>query len=289
MPTLRHLLATQPYVFAPLCYNPLSARLAQEVGFQAVCLGGGSYGATLTWTEAMLTVTELADMTHRCATTVDIPVIVDGAGGFGEPLHVMRTIREIEQAGGAAIEIEDQRIPKRAHHHKGLEHLISQEEMVDKIQAACAARKSQDFIIIARSNGIRNTGMADAIDRCLAYREAGADMIFASPRNAAEIDTFAKAIDCPRMFMTGAGGLQKWGKTADEFAAAGYRLLVDPSSPLLCAYQARCRAYESLLKDHTIAFAPGEVETLGHQLNTTIGLPGYWELERRTVEKDAAP
>jgi len=272
-----------------LCYNPLSARLAEEVGFQAVYLGGGSYGATLTWTEAMLTVTELADMTHRCATTVDIPVIVDGAGGFGEPLHVMRTIREIEQAGGAAIEIEDQRIPKRAHHHKGLEHLISQEEMVDKIQAACAARKSQEFIIIARSNGIRNTGMADAIDRCLAYREAGADLIFASPRNAAEIDTFAKAIDCPRMFMTGAGGLQKWGKTADEFAAAGYRLLVDPSSPLLCAYQAMRRAYESLLKDHTIAFAPGEVETLGQQLNTTIGLPRYWELERRTVEKDAAP
>jgi 2-methylisocitrate lyase-like PEP mutase family enzyme len=289
MPTLRHLLATQPYVFAPLCYNPLSARLAEEVGFPAVYLGGGSYGATLTWTEAMLTVTELADMTHRCATTVHIPVIVDGAGGFGEPLHVMRTIREIEQAGGAAIEIEDQRIPKRAHHHKGLEHLISKEEMVDKIQAACEARKSQDFIIIARSNGIRNTGMTDAIDRCLAYREAGADMIFASPRNAAEIDTFAKAIDCPRMFMTGAGGLQKWGKTADEFAAAGYRLLVDPSSPLLCAYQAMRRAYESLLKDHAIAFAPGEVETVSHQLNTTIGLPGYWELERRTVEKDAAP
>ena len=179
MPTLRHLLATQPYVFAPLCYNPLSARLAEEVGFQAVYLGGGSYGATLTWTEAMLTVTELADMTHRCATTVNIPIIVDGAGGFGEPLHVMRTIREIEQAGGAAIEIEDQRIPKRAHHHKGLEHMISKEEMADKIQAACEARKSQDFIIIARSNGIRNTGMTDAIDRCLAYREAGADMIFA--------------------------------------------------------------------------------------------------------------
>lgn len=289
MPTLRHLLATQPYVFAPLCYNPLSARLAEEVGFQAVYLGGGSYGATLTWTEAMLTVTELADMTHRCATTVDIPVIVDAAAGFGEPLHVMRTIREIEQAGGAAIEIEDQRIPKRAHHHKGLEHLISQEEMVDKIQAACAARKSQDFLIIARSNGIRNAGMADAINRCLAYREAGADMIFASPRNAAEIDTFAQAIDCPRMFMTGAGGLQKWGKTADELAAAGYRLLVDPSSPLLCAYQAMRRAYESLLTSHAIAFAAGEVETISHQLNTTIGLPGYWELERRTVEKDATP
>jgi len=90
-----------------LCYNPLSARLAEEVGFQAVYLGGGSYGATLTWTEAMLTVTELAEMTHRCCTIVDIPVIVDAAGGFGEPLHVMRTIREIEQAGGAAIEIED--------------------------------------------------------------------------------------------------------------------------------------------------------------------------------------
>ena len=161
--------------------------------------------------------------------------------------------------------------------------------MVDKIQAACDARKRQDFLIIARSNAIRNTGMPDTIDRCLAYREAGADLIFASPRNAVEIDIFARAIDCPRMFMTGAGGLQKWGKTADEFAAAGYRLLVDPSSPLLCAYQAMRRAYESLLVHHTVPFTPGEAETISHQLNTTIGLPGYWELERRTVEKDAAP
>jgi 2-methylisocitrate lyase-like PEP mutase family enzyme len=160
---------------------------------------------------------------------------------------------------------------------------------VNKIQAACAARKHRDFIIIARSNAIRNTGMADAIERCLAYREAGADMLFASPRNTAELDTFAKAVDAPRMFMTGAGGLQKWGTTADELAAAGYRLLVDPSSPLLCAYQAIRRAYESLLQSHTVPFAPGEVETISHQLNTTIRLPAYWELERRTVEKDAAP
>jgi methylisocitrate lyase len=289
MATLRHLLTTQPYVFAPLCYNPLSARLAEEVGFQAVYLGGGSYGASLTWTEAMLTVTELAEMTHRCCTTVDIPVIVDAAGGFGEPLHVMRTIREIEQAGGAAFEIEDQRIPKRAHHHKGFEHMIATEEMVDKILAAREARRNPDFVIIARSNAIRNTGLDDAIVRCQAYHEAGADMIFASPRHAAEIATFARALDCPLMFMTGAGGLQKWGKTAHELTALGYRLFVDPSSPLLCAYQAMRRAYESLLKEHVVPFAPGEIETISHQLNTTIRLPEFWDLERRTVEKGAAP
>lgn len=287
MATLRELLAMQPYVFAPLCYSPLSARLAEEVGFQAVYLGGGSYGASLTWTEAMLTVTELAEMTHRCCTTVDIPVIVDAAGGFGEPLHVMRTIREIEQAGGAAIEIEDQRIPKRVHHHKGFEHMISKEEMVDKIHAACEARRRPDFIIIARSNAMRNTGMADAIARCQAYRAAGADIIFASPRTAEEMTTFAQAMDGPLMFMTGAGGLQKWGKTAAELAAAGYRLLVDPSSPMLCAYQAMRRAYEALLNDHVVPFAPGEIETISHQINATIRLPQFWEVERRTVEKDA--
>ena len=287
MATLQELFAMQEYVFAPVCFSPLSARLAEEVGFQAVYLGGGSLGAVLTWTEAMLTATELAEMTHRCSTVVGIPVIVDAAGGFGEPLHVLRTVREIEQAGGAAIEIEDQRIPKRAHHHKGFEHMISKEEMVDKVRAACEARRSRDFLIIARSNAIRNTGMEDAVARCRAYREAGADLIFASPRTATEIDTFAKAMDCPRMFMTGAGGLQQWGKTALELAAAGYRLLVDPSSPLLCAYQAMRQAYGSLLKEHIVPFAPGAIETIKQQLNTTIRLPEYWELERRTVEKDS--
>jgi methylisocitrate lyase len=289
MATLRELLATQEYVFAPLCYDPLTARLAEEVGFQAAYLGGGSYGYALTWTEAMLTVTEVAEMTHRCCTAVNIPIIVDVAGGFGEPLHVLRTVREIEQAGGAGLEIEDQRIPKRAHHHKGLEHMITKAEMVDKVRAACAARRRQDFVIIARTNAIRNTGMADAIARCQAYREAGADLIFASPRTPEEIETFARAMDCPLMFMTGAGGLRKWGKTASEFAALGYRLLVDPSSPLLCAYQAARRAYESLMREHSVPFAPGEVEAINSQLHTTVGLPAYWELERRTVEKGATP
>jgi methylisocitrate lyase len=289
MAGLRDLFATEEYVFAPLCYDPLTARLAEEVGFQAAYLGGGSYGFTLTWTEAMLTVSELAEMTHRCCTVIDIPLIVDGACGFGEPLHVMRTVREIEQAGGAGIEIEDQRIPKRAHHHKGIEHLIPQEEMVDKVRAACEARRQPDFMIIARTNAIRNTGMEDAIRRCQVYRDAGADMIFALPRTPEEIDTFARAMDCPLMFMTGAGGLQKWGKSASEFAALGYHLLVDPSSPLLCAYQAARRAYESLRKDHTVVFEAGEIDAINRQLHATIRLPAYLEIERRTVEKDAAP
>ncbi len=78
MAPLRERLAAHPYVFAPLCYDPLTARLAEEVGFQAAYLGGGSYGYTLTWTEAMLTVTELAEMAHRGCTAIDIPLVVDG-------------------------------------------------------------------------------------------------------------------------------------------------------------------------------------------------------------------
>jgi 2-methylisocitrate lyase-like PEP mutase family enzyme len=287
MSTLRKLFAAQKYVFAPLCYDPLTARLAEEVGFQAAYLGGGSYGFALTWTEAMLTVTELADMTHRCCTAIDIPLIVDGACGFGEPLHVTRTIREIEQAGGAGIEIEDQYIPKRAHHHVGLEHMISKEEMVDKVLAACEARRRQEFVIIARTNAIRNTGMADAIERAQAYSQAGADMIFAPLRTPEEARTFAGEMDCPLMFMTGAGGLQKWSMTANDLADLGYCLLVDPSSPLLCAYQAARRAYEALRKDHTVPFAAGEIETINSQLRTTIRLPSYLDIERRTVEKGA--
>ncbi len=286
MATLRELFAQQEYVFAPLCYDPLTARLAEEVGFQAVYLGGGSYGSVLTWTEAMLTVTELAEMTHRCSEVVDIPVIIDAAAGFGEPLHVMRTVRELEHAGGAALEIEDQIVPKRAHHHKGFEHMIPKEAMVDKVHAACEARKSTDFLVIGRTNAIRNTGLADAIERAQAYREAGADIIFALPRTEEEITAFAQAMDCPLMFMTGSGRLQNSKKTVSDLATLGYCLLVDATSPLLYAYQGARRAYESLLTEHTVPLTPEETATIQKQIQTTIRLPEYWEIERRTVEKN---
>src|SRR5829696_3585913 len=133
-------------VVAPLALDALSAALAKRTGFYAVYLGGGGLGYARGVSEALLTATELAEATRAICERVDVAVVVDGGVGFGDAVHMARTIRLIEQAGAAAIEIEDQVAPKRAHHHKGIEHLVTTDEMAGKIAAAVDARQSADFV-----------------------------------------------------------------------------------------------------------------------------------------------
>src|SRR6185295_13462775 len=112
---------------------------------------------------------------------------LDGACGWGDPMHMHRTIGMTEAAGFSAIEIEDQILPKRAHHHIGVEHMIPQSLMVEKLREAARVRRSPEFLIIARTNGVRSSNMDDALRRAEAYREAGADAIYISPRDAEEM------------------------------------------------------------------------------------------------------
>src|SRR5205807_4826568 len=112
-----------------------------------------------------------------------LPLIVDGTTGFGDPIHVLRTVRDLEHAGAAGIEIEDQLTPKHAHHHRGVDHPISLEAMVEKVEAAVEARRDPDFLIIARTNTIGEVSFEEAVRRSLAFAEAGADMILALPRS----------------------------------------------------------------------------------------------------------
>ena len=189
---LRELIARGETVLAVGCYDPLTAKLVERLGFEAAYLGAGTLGYVLNVTEAMITVTEMATAIRQITQKTRIPLIVDGGPGFGEPLHTMRTIWEYERAGAAAIEIEDQIVPKRAHHHKGVEHLVSLVAMVDKVKAAVEAREDPDFIIIARTNALRNEGIQQAIERGRAYREAGADMILVGGRTKEEADLLHK-------------------------------------------------------------------------------------------------
>ena len=126
---------------APACFDPLTARIAAGVGFECIALGGYALGSASAISEPLMTMTEVVDAARRITLGVDVPLIVDAATGFGDPLHVMRTVREFERAGVAAIHIEDQVFPKRAHYHRDYrEHTVSAEEMVDKVRFACQAR-----------------------------------------------------------------------------------------------------------------------------------------------------
>src|SRR3982074_3667307 len=181
------------------------ARLAEAAGFKAVYLSGGSLGWLKCVTEANLTLPELAegavDMGAGCRLAIvphggggrgcGRPIVLDAGGGWGDPVHVYRTIALTEAAGFAAIEIEDQLLPRRVEHHVGIEHLVSTEFMVEKVKAAVAARTDPDFVIVARTNARRLHGLDEATRRGEAFKKAGADMVFVFTRNAEEMRTVA--------------------------------------------------------------------------------------------------
>ena len=150
---LKRLLDSGKTVVAPGAYDAIGARVVQALGFQAVYTGGYMSGAHLTVTEPLMTMTEQIDVAARVAGAVDLPVIVDGNAGFGDPLHTWRTVNAYEDAGLAGIHIEDQIYPKRASYHKGLEHIVPIDDFLDKMRHALDARRYDDFVIIGRTDG----------------------------------------------------------------------------------------------------------------------------------------
>ncbi len=167
-------------VTAPLVLNPLMAKMVEAAGFSAGYLGGGATGYQKVSLEANLNLTEMCQAAMDIRAVSSLPLILDGACGYGDPMHMHRTIGMSEAAGFVAIEIEDQLVPKRAHHHIGIEHMIPMTLMAAKLKEALAARRNPDFLIIARTNAMRASTVEDAFRRGEAYRKAGADVLLLS-------------------------------------------------------------------------------------------------------------
>lgn len=286
--TLRRLIESggEP-VFAPLVLNPLMARLAAKAGFGALYLGGGAMGYLTCFTEANLSLTEMARHALDIRTACDLPLILDGACGWGDPMHMRRTIPMAEAAGFSAIEIEDQILPKRAHHHVGIEHIIPFDLMVAKVEEAVAARRSRDFLIIARTNAARHpNGLDDAIRRGEAMRKAGADLLLLLPGKPEQIRIIGEALPGPKMFfLMGGSSLSAGGLTLEQLCAIGYRLFVDPMTPLMAMHRALRDCYASMKAGRPDPLIGND--TAGEQeiLHETIGLETLLAIERRTVEK----
>ncbi|SDL99656.1 oxaloacetate decarboxylase [Bacillus sp. OK048] len=163
----------------PGAYDAMSARLIEEIGFKAIyATGAGISNAQLGWADVGLTsLKEVVDIVARMTEVTTKPIVVDGDTGFGNAINVLRTVREFERAGVAAIQMEDQVSPKKCGHFSGKE-VISKEEMVGKIKAALDARHDENLAIMARTDALAVNGIEDALDRAHAYSEAGADIIF---------------------------------------------------------------------------------------------------------------
>src|SRR5205807_4431155 len=152
---LKDMIRCSDLIVAPVVCNPIMARMAEDAGFKAIYLSGGTLGWVKCVTEANLTLPEMAEVAVDIRAACKLPIVLDAGGGWGDPVHVHRTIALAEAAGFAAIEIEDQLLPRRVEHHVGIDHLVSTEFMVEKIKAARAARSDPDLVIIARTNARR--------------------------------------------------------------------------------------------------------------------------------------
>ena len=191
----------------PSAVDPLSAMLIERAGFDAVHVTGSGIARSLGFPDiGLVTMSEMVERTRAIVRAVNCPVIADADTGYGNAINVMRTVVEFEAAGASAIHLEDQVTPKRCGHYEGKE-LISTTEMALKIEAACAARRSADFLIMARTDARAVEGFEEALRRCQAYLAAGADILFMeAPESMVEVEAIPKRIQAPHLINMYSGG-----------------------------------------------------------------------------------
>jgi 2,3-dimethylmalate lyase len=288
--TLGELLDGPDMVLAPGCYDALGARLVHEAGFPAAYTTGfGTAASRLGRPDiGLLGMTEMVDNARRIAAAVTIPVIADADTGYGNAINVIRTVREYEAAGVAAIHIEDQAMPKRCGH---MEHkqLIAAAEMAGKVEAAVAARRRDEFLIIARTDSRAVEGLDAALERARLYREAGADVLFVeAPQSTDEIETIARAFpDVPLLFNYAEGG--KTPPVTHAFLRElGFKLVIFPLSMLLVATSAMRSILAAVKADGSPVAVLESLLPFASFLDF-IGMPEVRELERRFAPAETAP
>ena len=252
----------QGLVVAPGVFNALTAKMVERAGFQAAYLSGAGLTNAMTAIPdiGLLSMTELAQQTAYIVSATRLPLIVDADTGFGGPLSVARTVRELERAGAAGIQIEDQQDPKRCGHLAG-KRLVPAETMAGKIRSAAKARKDPDLIIVARTDARGVEGLKAAIDRALRYRDAGADMIFPEAlESAAEFSRFADRVRAPLM-----ANMTEFGKSpylsVREFDRLGYRLVIFPMTIFRVMMKSAEAALNELKRSGTQRGLLGEMQT----------------------------
>lgn len=283
--TFREMLAQKKTFLAPAVFNPLAAKLARAAGFELLYLSAGVLGYVKCNLEANMSLTELVQAGVEMRAASGLPLILDGACGFGDPMHLHHTVSLAEAAGFCAIEIEDQLLPKRAHHHVGVEHMVPQELMVAKVKEAVAARRDPQFVIIARTNGVRSSSLDDALRRSEAYRKAGADMLYISPRNAEEARAIAQRLPPPFMFSVPGEDAHKFGVPLKELGALGYRILT-VTTPIYAYHRAMQQTYRAIADGSANPVMAGTTRKAEQAaLHDTIGLDALLAIEKATVEK----
>jgi 2-methylisocitrate lyase-like PEP mutase family enzyme len=229
----RELLDRDAIAVLPGCYDALSAHIIEHVGFDAVYVSGAGVSNTKLGLAdvGLTTLSEMRDRLTYIRERVSVPIFADADTGYGNPIHVRRTVQAYEQAGVSALHLEDQQFPKQCGHFED-KRVIPTDEMRQKIIAALDARNDSAFTIVARTDARAVDGMDEAIDRANVYADAGADVIFPeAPQNETEMQRFCAEIDAPVM-----ANMVEYGKTpllsVSELDDIGFDLVIFPNSLL---------------------------------------------------------
>lgn len=279
---LRKLLKEEEILLAPGCFNALSARLIEQAGFKTIYVSGAALaGSFLGYPDiGLTTMSEVLENVRNIVRVTSLPVICDADTGFGNAINMMRTVREFEAAGLAGMQVEDQVMPKKCGHTEG-KLLVSKAEMVQKVKAAVDARQDPDFVFVVRTDAIAVNGLDDALDRALAYQEAGADVIFVeAPRTPEEMRRICRTFKVPLLANMVEGG----GKTPilplRELKEMGYKLVIYPVSAHMAAIKAMQEVLGVLKKDGTTARFASQMVPF-QEMFEVVGRSKFTELEKR--------
>jgi carboxyvinyl-carboxyphosphonate phosphorylmutase len=270
-------------IVLPGVFDALSARIAEQVGFEAMFQTGyGSSAALLGMPDfGLLNAGETVDNARRIIHAVSVPVLVDVDTGYGNPLNVWRLVRELESLGAAGIFLEDQVWPKRCGHMVGKE-VIPKDEYLPKLKAALEARKSKHFIVVARTDARAPMDLDEAIERGNTYRKAGADVIFVeAPRSVEELKKVADEIGAPLVANMIEDGVTP-NLPAEELLKLGYRIAVFPLSALYSATYAM-REVLTELKNTGMTRNTRNIMITFKEFNRFVDLDKYMDLERRYI------
>jgi len=282
---LRALVGERRGVLLPGAANALAARIIEDLGFEAIYITGA--GVTNTWLGlpdlGFVGLSEIAAHTSAIRDSVELPLVVDADTGFGNALNVRHTVRTLERAGANAIQLEDQKMPKRCGHFAGKE-IVPTSEMVGKIKAAVDSRVSQDFLIMARTDSRAGEGFDAAVERCQAFAEAGADITFLeAPESIEELAAIPSQIKVPQLVNLVIGGKTPIVST-DDLRGMGFSLILYANVALQGAIRGMTDALGALKAGADVGEASGLVATFKER-QRLVRKPLYDELETRYADK----
>jgi 2,3-dimethylmalate lyase len=280
-PSLKIMLRNREFVGAPGVFDLVSAKLADRTAAKAIYMTGyGTVASYLGYPDAgIATYTDMLDRAAAIARVVKKPLIADGDTGYGGLLNVRHTVRGYEQAGVTMIQLEDQRIPKKCGHTPN-RHIVSMQEMVNKIRVASDARSSADFLILARTDAIASNGLDEALRRAEAYAKAGADAIFIeAPESVDQMRKIGAAVDAPLVSNQLHGGKTPILLQA-QLLEIGFAAAIYPAAGLFAAAKALASVYDDHANDRPVSAPLYSF----HNFVEMIGFQDIWDFEAKYAD-----